>query len=180
MKKTESLLTEYFNKTKLFDYPPSDDWEGKSVRIPTIGDLITDSLYDWHRKKWDKLTKDEEIWVRKNFNNAYVKRVPMNEDDLIKKSMSNANEYSEKITTGNNSYDKYKTLDLGEPTNVTHMAAIIPLGVDPKKCKHTKQPVEYSAWIAWAEKKSKTHDQRECPNCGSWAVWIKKDYEKTR
>lgn len=44
-----------------------------------------------------------------------------------------------------------------------------------KWCKHTRQPDSYLEWHAWAEKKIKTHDQVECPHCGKFAVWKKKD-----
>lgn len=40
--------------------------------------------------------------------------------------------------------------------------------------KHTECPVGYSEWHAWAEKKSKTHDQKECPECGLFSIWVLK------
>lgn len=42
------------------------------------------------------------------------------------------------------------------------------------KCRHTKSPTGYVAWHEWAEKKAKTHEQERCPNCGLWAVWVKR------
>jgi hypothetical protein len=41
-------------------------------------------------------------------------------------------------------------------------------------CRHTKQPEGYLQWHAWAEKKLKTHRQIKCPNCGLYAIWIKR------
>ncbi len=41
------------------------------------------------------------------------------------------------------------------------------------KCKHTKSPTAYVAWHDWAEKKSKTHEQIKCPNCGLYKVWVR-------
>jgi hypothetical protein len=32
-------------------------------------------------------------------------------------------------------------------------------------------PPGYVAWHEWADKLSKTHDQLECPNCGSLTIW---------
>ena len=45
------------------------------------------------------------------------------------------------------------------------------------KCKHTKAPSGYVQWHLWAEKKAKTHKQIKCPNCGLYAVWVKKGSE---
>jgi hypothetical protein len=42
------------------------------------------------------------------------------------------------------------------------------------KCKHTKSPDGYLQHAQWAEDMLKTHKQIKCPNCGLWAVWIKK------
>jgi hypothetical protein len=48
-----------------------------------------------------------------------------------------------------------------------------------KRCSddsaHTPCPTGYIAWHEWAERKAKTHDQRQCLHCGSWAVWVKRD-----
>ena len=42
-------------------------------------------------------------------------------------------------------------------------------------CKdHTPQPNGYIAWHNWAEKKSKTHDQVRCGECGLLNIWIEK------
>ena len=43
------------------------------------------------------------------------------------------------------------------------------------KRKHTKCPDGYIARAEWAEKKSKTHKQVKCPNCGLYAIWVKKE-----
>jgi len=45
---------------------------------------------------------------------------------------------------------------------------------DAKRCKHTKCPTGYLQWHAWAECMMKTHTQKRCPNCGLWAIWVKK------
>lgn len=46
---------------------------------------------------------------------------------------------------------------------------------DPREeCRHTPAPTGYVEWHNWAEKKSKTHRQERCPNCGRWAVWVKR------
>jgi len=43
-----------------------------------------------------------------------------------------------------------------------------------RTCKsHTKCPASYIAWHEWAEKKSRTHHQVQCDECGLWAIWIK-------
>ena len=36
---------------------------------------------------------------------------------------------------------------------------------------HTYGPDNYAAWHEWAEKKSKTHDQSKCDECGLYAIW---------
>lgn len=42
------------------------------------------------------------------------------------------------------------------------------------KCsKHTKAPSGYMEWYYWAERKSKTHKQIKCPDCGLFKIWIK-------
>lgn len=40
---------------------------------------------------------------------------------------------------------------------------------------HTPSPPGYLAWHDWAEEMSKTHDQKRCPGCGLYAVWVPKD-----
>lgn len=41
--------------------------------------------------------------------------------------------------------------------------------------KHTWCPTGYVHWHTWAEKKAKTHEQRRCPDCGLWAIWVRKE-----
>lgn len=41
-------------------------------------------------------------------------------------------------------------------------------------CDHTSAPSDYLQWHDWAERKSRTHEQRRCPDCGLWAVWVPK------
>lgn len=41
--------------------------------------------------------------------------------------------------------------------------------------KHTQQPLGYLAWHEWAEKKARTHDQHQCPTCGLWTIWRRKE-----
>lgn len=36
------------------------------------------------------------------------------------------------------------------------------------KKRQAREPQGYVAWHEWAEKKSKTHDQEQCPLCGLW------------
>ena len=44
-----------------------------------------------------------------------------------------------------------------------------------KPCaRHTPCPKGYVDWHEWAEKKSKTHYCKRCPDCGLWAVWVPK------
>lgn len=43
---------------------------------------------------------------------------------------------------------------------------------DTKDCKHGPQgPTGYVDWTNWAEKKSRTHYQIKCPNCGLFKIW---------
>jgi hypothetical protein len=44
----------------------------------------------------------------------------------------------------------------------------------PKINTHTKRPEDYVGFHEWAMKKSKTHKQIRCKDCGLWAKWIKK------
>lgn len=42
-------------------------------------------------------------------------------------------------------------------------------------CEHPRLPDEpsgYLAWHEWAEKKSETHVQRQCPKCRLWVIWM--------
>lgn len=41
------------------------------------------------------------------------------------------------------------------------------------KRKQARQPEGYVEWHAWAERKSRTHRQVQCPECG-YFVWVKK------
>ncbi len=41
----------------------------------------------------------------------------------------------------------------------------------PNHAAHTPCPEGYIAWHSWAEKKSKTHQQERCPECGLFAIW---------
>jgi len=44
----------------------------------------------------------------------------------------------------------------------------------PNAKNHTKAPEGYLDWHAWAEQKSKTHTTVQCPDCGKYAIWVKK------
>lgn len=39
---------------------------------------------------------------------------------------------------------------------------------------HTVHPIGYVAHAEWAEEMMKTHKQIKCPDCGLYAIWIKK------
>jgi len=48
---------------------------------------------------------------------------------------------------------------------------------DKPTCHHEPDPEEpagYLAWMDWAENKSKTHTQTQCPECKLWVIWTKK------
>lgn len=36
---------------------------------------------------------------------------------------------------------------------------------------HAQQPEGYIAWHLWAAEMSKTHKQRKCAGCGTFAIW---------
>jgi hypothetical protein len=45
-------------------------------------------------------------------------------------------------------------------------------------CVHPFEPDEpsgYIGWHDWAKRKAETHDQRQCPDCGLWAIWTPKE-----
>jgi len=44
----------------------------------------------------------------------------------------------------------------------------------PRKAKHTPCPEGYIEWHEWAEKKSKTHEQKLCAGCGTYSIWVRK------
>jgi hypothetical protein len=44
----------------------------------------------------------------------------------------------------------------------------------PNVRNHTKRPDGYVAFMEWAEKKEKTHEQERCPDCGLWVIWRKR------
>jgi hypothetical protein len=41
----------------------------------------------------------------------------------------------------------------------------------PNRAKHTKKPEGFAEFMAWAEKKAKTHTQVRCPGCHRWLIW---------
>ena len=41
-------------------------------------------------------------------------------------------------------------------------------------CKHTQCPSGYLEWHEWAERMTRTHEQRRCAGCGLWAVWVRR------
>ena len=43
-----------------------------------------------------------------------------------------------------------------------------------KAFKHTPVPDGYVAWMEWAEKKAKTHEQIKCPVCKTYSIWKRK------
>ena len=46
---------------------------------------------------------------------------------------------------------------------------------------HTPQPDGYLQWHAWAETMyNSNHRQVRCPECGLWAIWIKKNNIRSR
>jgi len=51
-----------------------------------------------------------------------------------------------------------------------------PTGVIPCAMKHlhTPCPEGYLEWHAWAEQMGRTHDQKQCPECGRYAIWEKR------
>lgn len=44
----------------------------------------------------------------------------------------------------------------------------------PRIENHTAAPAGYLAWHEWAERMGKSHTQRQCPDCGFWAIWVPK------
>lgn len=45
----------------------------------------------------------------------------------------------------------------------------------PNKDHHTPHPEGYLQWHEWANKMSETHEQKQCPSCGLWAIWEPKE-----
>lgn len=41
----------------------------------------------------------------------------------------------------------------------------------PRCVQHTEGPRGYVDFFAWAERMSRTHEQRQCPGCGRYVVW---------
>jgi hypothetical protein len=48
--------------------------------------------------------------------------------------------------------------------------------VSAKRCPdtHTLCPEGYLAWHEWAERKAKTHECTQCPECFLWGIWVRK------
>ena len=46
------------------------------------------------------------------------------------------------------------------------------------ECEHTPCPDGYLDWHAWAEKMAREHEQKPCPVCGLWKIWVKKSEVK--
>lgn len=60
----------------------------------------------------------------------------------------------------------------------SHLQAVLESEEAVKTCEHTPCPTGYIQWHFWAEKMSKTHDQKQCPECGLWAIWVLKQRRK--
>lgn len=45
------------------------------------------------------------------------------------------------------------------------------------KSKHTKTPDGYAEMLEWMKAISKTHNQKQCQECGLWAIWECKECE---
>ncbi len=43
---------------------------------------------------------------------------------------------------------------------------------------HNDGPSGYLGWHEWADKKSKTHRQVRCDECGRYHIWIKKAVDR--
>lgn len=41
----------------------------------------------------------------------------------------------------------------------------------PNEAEHTPAPQGYLEWWSWCERMNRTHEQRECEGCGTWAIW---------
>lgn len=41
--------------------------------------------------------------------------------------------------------------------------------------KHTEMPGGYVEFIELAEEKMKTHEQQQCPVCGYWVIWVRRE-----
>lgn len=50
-------------------------------------------------------------------------------------------------------------------------------GARMKDCEelHAEHPTGYVAFQEWAESMGKTHKQIQCPVCGLYAVWVKRE-----
>lgn len=44
----------------------------------------------------------------------------------------------------------------------------------PQAHLHTPHPEGYLQHASWAEHMMKTHIQHQCPGCGLWAIWKRK------
>lgn len=63
---------------------------------------------------------------------------------------------------------------------VTVVGQYLSAGECPDRHKHTKHPEGYLQFHAWAEKKMRTHEQVQCPTCGWWAIWKRRDKPLTK
>ena len=37
-----------------------------------------------------------------------------------------------------------------------------------------EEKLGYCQYLDWAEKKNKTHEQKQCPTCSYWVIWEKR------
>lgn len=45
----------------------------------------------------------------------------------------------------------------------------------PNEVAHNDDgPSDYMSRAEWAQNMLKTHDQRQCPDCGLWLIWVAK------
>lgn len=50
----------------------------------------------------------------------------------------------------------------------------------PDRAKHTRCPSGYLAWHEWSARKYRTHYQVQCPTCGLWAIYRKREKPLTK
>ena len=70
-----------------------------------------------------------------------------------------------------------RKFDIREADRHTTTRVRIGRRADGTACEHPymkDEPSGYLQWTEWAEKKSKTHDQTQCPDCGLWAIYSRK------
>jgi hypothetical protein len=69
----------------------------------------------------------------------------------------------------------FRAAGLGVPVTAKRRADAERACPTPNSHHEPGCPDDYMARQAWFAEMAKTHEQRQCPGCGLWRVWVKRE-----